>query len=89
MQDKKNKEQEIKDGGLKDKLADLNEKATNISNAATTDANPQTRIVRLVVGEECGCGGVDIDIDREVPYDSPLQNGDRVAEFEDADNIIN
>ena len=86
MQLKKNKEQEEKSNDLKDKLADLNKSTEQILNTSTEI--PQTRIVRLVVGEECGCGGVDIDIDREVPYDSPLQDGDRVVEFDDADIII-
>jgi hypothetical protein len=49
---------------------------------------PATRKVRLFVYEGCGCGGNDVEIEREVPYDSDLKDGDRVEGYEDTDEII-
>lgn len=36
----------------------------------------------------CGCGCMDVDVERMVPDDSNLQNGDRIHDLEDTDEII-
>lgn len=46
----------------------------------------------FAVASACGCGGGSgdddfIDIKRLVPYDSPLQDGDVVTEYEESDEI--
>lgn len=46
------------------------------------------RKVRLVHYQSCGCGLEDIEIEREVPYDSPWQDGDRITELEEADSVL-
>jgi hypothetical protein len=51
-------------------------------------STPATRTVRLLAKSCCGCGCSDVNIERTVPYDSPLQNGDRVSEIERSDNVI-
>lgn len=43
---------------------------------------PSTRTVRLTLKSNCGCGDWDVDIAREVPYDSPLKDGDSISEEE-------
>ena len=40
----------------------------------------QTRKVRLKYKSCCGCGCSDVTVTRTVPFDSPLQNGDRITE---------
>lgn len=50
-----------------------------------------TRKVKLRVAQisTCGCGGATyIDVERPVPIDSPLQDGDEVSEFDDLDEIL-
>lgn len=40
---------------------------------------PKTRTVRLRYQSSCGCGGGGYsDIIREVPFDSPLRDGDQI-----------
>lgn len=42
-------------------------------------SKPQTRKVRLVMMASCGCGALPVDIEREVPHDSDLQDGDGIT----------
>ena len=42
-------------------------------------SKPQTRKVRLVMMASCGCGALPVDIEREVPYDSDLKDGDGIT----------
>jgi hypothetical protein len=51
-------------------------------------STPATRKVRLVTQSCCGCGCSDVDIERTVPYNSPLNDGDRVSKIEDTDTVI-
>lgn len=51
-------------------------------------SRPTTRRVRLKASSCCGCGCHDVDIMREVPFDSPLNDGDHVTRIEDDDEII-
>ncbi len=51
-------------------------------------ATPSTRIVRLIARSCCGCGCNDINIEREVPFDSDLKNGDYVKKVERTDKIV-
>lgn len=55
-----------------------------------TKAIPRTRKVKLRYVYECGCGSIFSDyIEREVPYDSPLEDGDITKEFnKDTDKYI-
>lgn len=47
-----------------------------------TRALPRTRKVKLILLTNCNCGGAYRDhIERTVPYDSPLEDGDIVEEF--------
>ena len=49
-------------------------------------AQPQTRTVRLRYYSRCGCGGGGYtDIAREVPFNSPLKDGDRINELKRGD----
>lgn len=49
---------------------------------------PTTRKVKLIYKAICGCGEGDYEIEREVPFDSPLKNGDRVDTLLDIDRIL-
>jgi hypothetical protein len=53
---------------------------------------PTTRKVKLVMvaTQGCGCGGEgsEIDIEREVPYNSPLKEGDKVYGITVHDTIL-
>lgn len=40
-----------------------------------------TRTVKLQYNSCCGCGCSFIDVEREVPYDSELQDGDIIKEL--------
>lgn len=53
-------------------------------------STPATRTVRLYAQSCCGCGCSDIEIERTVAYDSPLQNGDRIREsqIERTDKVV-
>jgi hypothetical protein len=46
---------------------------------------PETRIVNLIFKTCCGCGCAHRKIQREVPYNSPLIDGDIVLNLEDDD----
>ena len=46
---------------------------------------PQTRFVDLVYSSCCGCGCTDIEIRREVPYNSKYKDGDRAERLLDTD----
>lgn len=77
----KEKEQSSEESSVKEKFEQ--EKANKIETAV----HPRYRKVRLTHYQECGCGGDDIEIDREVPWDSPLQDGDRVTDLEESDEL--
>ena len=49
---------------------------------------PVTREVTLKYKSCCGCGCSDVSVQRTVPYDSPLQNGDRISELGPNDKMI-
>lgn len=46
---------------------------------------PVTRMVRLKYKSCCGCGCDYVDLEREVPFDSDLEDGDIVYEVKDDD----
>lgn len=50
--------------------------------------NPETRVVRLVYNSCCGCGCYDETVERTVPFNSPMKNGDRITKLLDDDEII-
>jgi len=52
------------------------------------DVQPTKRIVTLVYKSCCGCGCNDISIEREVPFDSSLRNGDRTHELLSTDKSV-
>ena len=66
----------------KDKMADLREEFEQIKKKATF------RKVRLRYSSCCGCGCYDITIERTVPTDSDLQDGDRANDYIDGDITI-
>lgn len=45
-----------------------------------------TRVVRLKYESYCGCGYSTKKIERIVPYNSPLKNGDQVYDLEEGDS---
>ena len=49
---------------------------------------PVTREVTLKYKACCGCGCSDVDVQRTVPYDSPLQNGDRISDLGPNDKML-
>lgn len=56
-----------------------------------TEVSKEDRVVRLVakMDQFCGCGGKeDVEVDRTVPWDSPLQDGDHVEGLDESDEII-
>lgn len=46
-----------------------------------------TRTVTLKYASGCGCGGY-TNVKREVPFDSPLQDGDRITRLLDTDKVV-
>ncbi len=50
-------------------------------------SQPATRTVNLITQSCCGCGCSDVDITRVVPFDSPLNNGDRVGKILEGDRV--
>lgn len=59
-------------------LADLAQDMQKIQETKIP-SKPQTRKVRLVMTASCGCGALPVDIEREVPYDSDLKDGDGIT----------
>lgn len=51
-------------------------------------STPATKMVKLITQSCCGCGCSDIWIQREVPYDSNLKNGDRVDCLKKGDKTL-
>lgn len=49
---------------------------------------PKTRTVKVRFHSCCGCGCDDDWYLREVPYDSPLQNGDEIKKVLDSDKWV-
>lgn len=84
MQRKQSEEQHKSSEGLESLKEKFNQEKSHV---IETD-HPRYRKVRLTHYQSCGCGLEDIEIDREVPYDSPYQDGDRVTELEEADEIV-
>ncbi len=62
-------------------LADLAQDMEKISKTKIP-SKPQTRKVKLVLMSSCGCGSLPVDIEREVPYDSEMQDGDGITSDE-------
>ena len=46
------------------------------------------RKVKLKYKSCCGCGCYDVDIERTVPVDSPLKDGDRAKDFLSGDKMV-
>lgn len=70
---------------IKDKLSKIQEKVID------TEISKEDRIVNITVTMDqiCGCGGKDdVYVKRTVPYDSELQDGDKVEGFDETDEII-
>lgn len=76
-QSQKNKEDKQKTTGLEG-IAARFEKAKQ----------PAIRRVKLIYSSCCGCGCYDQEIERSVPFDSSLQDGDRVEGFEKDDKVL-
>lgn len=56
-----------------------------------TQINKEDRVVRLFakMDQLCGCGGKeDVEVNRTVPWDSPLQDGDHVEGLDETDEIL-
>jgi len=68
----KNKGTESVESTLKDRFQ-------SIKNAET---QPETRVVKVYYKSCCGCGCSTVNLERTVPYDSELRNGDRVDRIE-------
>lgn len=51
-------------------------------------SQPATRAVKLLYSSCCGCGCSDLTVQRTVPYDSPLSDGDRITQLGDTDEIL-
>jgi hypothetical protein len=47
-----------------------------------------TRVVQLLYKKCCGCGCTTHIIEREVPYDSPLQNGIYIDKVKSTDKVL-
>jgi hypothetical protein len=47
-----------------------------------------TRVVHLKYKSCCGCGCYDETVERTVPFDSPLNNGDRIDRLEGDDRML-
>ncbi len=67
-----------------------NEKKTSILADIEKQESPQaeTRIVTVLYNSCCGCGCDTYEYKREVPIDSPLQNGDSIDTVLDGDEYI-
>ena len=64
-------------------------KKQELENILKTPTKEETRTVRLVGKTGCGCGGATTDVERIVPFDSPLQDGDYIGwDVLDTDKIL-
>lgn len=70
-------------------LADLAQDMQKIQEIKTP-SKPQTRKVKLIMMSSCGCGSLGVDIEREVPYDSDMKDGDTITydELLPTDNLL-
>lgn len=59
-----------------------------IKSVMDTPLTPQTRVVILKYKSCCGCGCDFIDIQRTVPYDSPLKDGDNAGAYQKGDTPV-
>lgn len=66
----------------KDKMDELRKSFETIKKKASF------RKVRLLYSSCCGCGCYDVTIERTVPEDSDLQNGDRATDFIEGDKML-
>lgn len=75
-----------------DSFESIKEKfAAQKENVVNTEVNKEDRVVRLVakMDQFCGCGGKDdVEVNRTVPWDSPLQDGDHVEGLDESDEIL-
>jgi hypothetical protein len=67
---------------VKNSLGELKAKFDKIS------SQPATRDVKLLYSSCCGCGCSDVEVLRTVPYDSPINDGDRINKIRDTDQIL-
>lgn len=66
---------------------ELKEKFKEVTNNSTVNID-STRLVTLIARSCCGCGCSNINISREVPMDSPLQDGDFVTDYHKSDKVL-
>lgn len=69
-------------GGSQEVKSSIKERFEQIS------SQPVTREVKLRYKSCCGCGCSDVEVMRTVPFDSPLQNGDRIDELGPNDEML-
>lgn len=74
----KEKEQEEK----KDDLKKLKDQFTELK------AQPTTRKVRVYYNSCCNCGCDDILVEREVPMNDPLKDGDKIYDYQNGDQLV-
>lgn len=70
--------------GKKDPFMAEREEYAKIGKEVKT-RHDETRTVRLLFKKCCGCGCDDYTVTRVVPYDSPLEDGDRIREIQRGD----
>ena len=76
----KKKTEKKRESSLRDRFTTEREQAV---------IQPETRTVKLRYYSSCGCGGGDYTvIAREVPFNSPLKDGDRIDELKRGDKEI-
>lgn len=76
----KKKTEKKRESSLRDRFTTEREQAV---------IQPETRTVKLRYYSSCGCGGGGYtDIAREVPFNSPLKDGDSVDELKRGDKEI-
>ena len=72
-----------------DKKQDISLKDRFTKEREQVVVQPETRTVKLRYYSSCGCGGGGyMDILREVPFNSPLKDGDKISELKRGDKEI-
>ena len=65
------------------------QKTNELENILKAPVQERTRFVTLYAKTGCGCGGSTTKVRREVPYDSPLRNGDDIGwDVLDTDEVL-
>jgi PDZ domain-containing secreted protein len=78
------KQDQVKSSGKSTQTVEdqLKEQFNSVKNTETRAA---TRTVKLKYKSCCGCGCTTIEVERTVPFDSHLQNGDKIDRVEQSD----